>query len=564
MKIVRTTLSTLVAALMVLLAACSQAPAPQATPEVEEDLTSQALTGGTVVGWGDNNYGQVNIPAGLTNVTAISAGRYHSLALKNDGTLVVWGWNDYGQVNMPAGLSDVVAISAGGFHSLALKADGTVVGWGDNNYGQVNIPTGLSDVTAIAASGFHSLALKADGTLVSWGDNNYGQVNIPTGLSDVTAIAAGGFHSLALKRDGTAPSVSVEQAADQTDPSSADTITFTATFSEDVTGFDGSDVTLSGTAGATTATVSGGPSTYTIQVSGMTTYGTVIASIAAGVATDAAGNLNTASTSSDNEVSYVDTTPPTASPSISDKYGNALQANAAGWYNKTVTVTWNWSDEAGGSGIDTANCETLPTSVSHGRVTLSTTCTDVAGNQGSASLVVKVDTVAPSISYVGAAPASPNAQGWYNTNVTVSFAGTDATSGIASCPTKMVSEGFGKTATGVCTDNAGNRKTLVSPAFNIDKTKPVVNVLMNGSVVSGTTPSYSLAQGIPTASCETTDALSGVATSASLSLVKVTSSGEVAAANPPTTTGTYRAKCLGALDNADNANARTVSFKVTR
>ena len=29
-----------------------------------------------------------------------------------------------------AGLSEVVAIAAGEFHSLALKVDGTVVGWG--------------------------------------------------------------------------------------------------------------------------------------------------------------------------------------------------------------------------------------------------------------------------------------------------------------------------------------------------------------------------------------------------------------------------------------------------
>ena len=29
----------------------------------------------------------------MTGVTAIAAGAYHSLAVKNDGTLVAWGWN---------------------------------------------------------------------------------------------------------------------------------------------------------------------------------------------------------------------------------------------------------------------------------------------------------------------------------------------------------------------------------------------------------------------------------------------------------------------------------------
>src|SRR2546428_1493650 len=46
----------------------------------------------------------------------------------------------------------------------------------------------------------------------------------------------------------------------------------------------------------------------------MTPSGTVVATIAAGVATDAAGNGNTASTSTDNTVTFnaADTTPPSA------------------------------------------------------------------------------------------------------------------------------------------------------------------------------------------------------------------------------------------------------------
>ena len=44
--------------------------------------------------------------------------------------MVAWGYNDYGQTNVPAGLSGVTAIAAGDYHSLALKSDGTVVAWG--------------------------------------------------------------------------------------------------------------------------------------------------------------------------------------------------------------------------------------------------------------------------------------------------------------------------------------------------------------------------------------------------------------------------------------------------
>jgi hypothetical protein len=72
-----------------------------------------AQTGGTVVAWGVNDYGQTTVPAGLSGVTAIAAGIYHSLALKSDGTVVAWGLNNYGQSTVPAGLSGVTAIAAG-------------------------------------------------------------------------------------------------------------------------------------------------------------------------------------------------------------------------------------------------------------------------------------------------------------------------------------------------------------------------------------------------------------------------------------------------------------------
>src|SRR5439155_13323889 len=93
-------------------------------------------------------------------------------------------------------------------------------------------------------------------------------------------------------------------------PTNSSPINFTAVFSEPVSGFSGAGVSISGSAGGTkTVTVSGGPSTYNVAVSGMTTDGTVLASIAAGVAQDAAGNLNTASTSTDNSVTFTVVSP---------------------------------------------------------------------------------------------------------------------------------------------------------------------------------------------------------------------------------------------------------------
>jgi alpha-tubulin suppressor-like RCC1 family protein len=153
--------------------------------------------------WGQNDFGQSNVPVGLSNVVAIAGGWTHSLALKADGTVTAWGRNDEGQATVPSGLSNVLDIASGEYHNLALKADGTVTGWGWNGVGQTTVPAGLSNVVAIAASGLHSQALKADGTITAWGFNEVGQADVPPGLSNVVALAGGLEHNLALKPDGT-------------------------------------------------------------------------------------------------------------------------------------------------------------------------------------------------------------------------------------------------------------------------------------------------------------------------------------------------------------------------
>jgi len=85
--------------------------------------------------------------------------KFWDLDSKADGTVIAWGQNDFGQTNVPAGLANVQAISAGGSHSLALKNDGTVVAWGNNSNGQTNVPINLTNVFSISAGGSHSLVI---------------------------------------------------------------------------------------------------------------------------------------------------------------------------------------------------------------------------------------------------------------------------------------------------------------------------------------------------------------------------------------------------------------------
>ncbi len=193
---------------------------------------------------GDGTNTPSNTPvqvSGLSNITAISARRLHSLALDKDGNVWAWGENGSGQLgdgttNPPGsepstpvqaqGLTNVQAVSAGGFFSLALDKDGNIWAWGANDAGQLgNGTTSPSDVpvqvigdgsplpqfTMIAAGFNQALAVDVDGNLWAWGGNSNGNLGIgsadanahpyPTqisGISNVTAIAAYYNHSLAV------------------------------------------------------------------------------------------------------------------------------------------------------------------------------------------------------------------------------------------------------------------------------------------------------------------------------------------------------------------------------
>lgn len=163
--------------------------------------TLALTTGGDVVAWGSNSFGQTAIPAGLRDVTAIAAGDRGSLALKSDGTVVEWG---EGAMSTPEGLTDVVAIAAGYKYRVAVKSDGTIITWGwHTTQDWVDPPESLPDVVALSLDWDSVLALKSDGTVVAWGDNDHGQVTVPADLSGVTAIAVDSNYSLALKQDGT-------------------------------------------------------------------------------------------------------------------------------------------------------------------------------------------------------------------------------------------------------------------------------------------------------------------------------------------------------------------------
>jgi alpha-tubulin suppressor-like RCC1 family protein len=179
-----------------------------------------------------------------SGVVAIDAGEYHSIALRSDGSVLAWGDDNFGQLgngeshenaSTPVAVSGlgagsgVMAITAGSEHNLAVRSGGSVVAWGNNTYGALGhedpsagttpVPVSSlgagSGVVAVAAGRSHSLALRSDGGVMAWGWDSNGQVGdvgdapnrnrlapVPvTGLgvgSGVRAISAGNYHSLAL------------------------------------------------------------------------------------------------------------------------------------------------------------------------------------------------------------------------------------------------------------------------------------------------------------------------------------------------------------------------------
>ena len=170
-----------------------------------------------------------------------------------------------------------------------------------------------------------------------------------------------------LPPNATPPTVTINQAAAQPDPTTVSPINFTVVFDQAVTGFATGDVTLSGTAGATTAIVSGSGATYNVAVSGMTSSGTVMATIPANVCTNTNGDQNQASTSTDNTVTFTLLPPPTGCITTVSYTGPAVaipDATAAG-VNIPLTVS-------GVGTIADLNFKLVPTAGG--------TCNNTAGN----------------------------------------------------------------------------------------------------------------------------------------------------------------------------------------
>jgi hypothetical protein len=177
------------------------------------------------------------------------------------------------------------------------------------------------------------------------------------------------------------------------------------------------------------------------------------------------------------------------------------------------------------------------------------------------------DNTAP-VTTIAAAPAA-NGNGWNRVAVSFGTSAQDEVGGSGVQETRCVLDpasvpgNFDALPPGPCSnpaagsegshtlyaasvDNAGNREVPVSRTVRIDLTAPLV-------AVTGVKHGALYRRGkVPKAGCSTTDALSGVAVPATLTVTGGNRYG----------TGIFTATCSGALDLADNPGSASVTYTV--
>jgi hypothetical protein len=144
-----------------------------------------------------------------------------------------------------------------------------------------------------------------------------------------------------------------------------------------------------------------------------------------------------------------------ATPPVVTGGSPARAADAGGWYNHDVLLTFKGADQTSGIAACTSTTYGGP---DNSAASVSGTCTDNAGNTSSPlPYGLKFDSTGPEITSL--APERPPDVGvWYNRPVRLDVAGTDTLSGLADCPPVVYSGPDGRAAQvrAACSDRAGN------------------------------------------------------------------------------------------------------------
>ena len=173
-----------------------------------------------------------------------------------------------------------------------------------------------------------------------------------------------------------------------------------------------------------------------------------------------------------------DTSPPIITPVLTP------EPNENDWNNSNVTVRFECRDELSGVEICTPTEPVLLTEEGKDQV-VEATAKDKLGNTSTLEIKVSIDKTEPVIK-VGEPQGELGREGWYRSDVTVTYTAQDNHSGFANG--KLTTEGTVRTSgegtrrTNVIrvSDLAGNEARVVAGPFKIDKTSPAGSLRING------------------------------------------------------------------------------------
>ena len=160
--------------------------------------------------------------------------------------------------------------------------------------------TGTANGSSPAASNFAGSGTTYTFDVVKGSSDGTVSVSVAAGkATDVTGNDNTVSNTYTFTIDSTSPTVAITSSTGSSGSStSSTTLSYTATFSESTSNFVVGDITVTGTANDSSPAASnfaGSGTTYTFDVVKGSSDGTVSVSVAAGAATDAAGNDNTVS-----------------------------------------------------------------------------------------------------------------------------------------------------------------------------------------------------------------------------------------------------------------------------
>lgn len=119
----------------------------QIPEELSEGVVDIAATANTFVAvkedgslyfWGNISNGENNVPEYEGEIDRLYGGRYHYTALLDNGEVISWGDNHFGQADVPSALKKgdvtVTDLYSGYYQNYAVTIDGEVISWGLKGY----------------------------------------------------------------------------------------------------------------------------------------------------------------------------------------------------------------------------------------------------------------------------------------------------------------------------------------------------------------------------------------------------------------------------------------------